>query len=731
MDFEARLRALGDRHRRLLVRRSLDGVTVDEFRPDVEGLRAVAVVAVVAFHADVTGFAGGFVGVDVFFVVSGFLISRLLLGELESSGSLSLPAFWARRARRLLPASCLVIVVTLFASRLAVAPAAVRAIGVDAVAAGGFVVNVVFAHRLGDYFVAQLGESAPSPLLHFWSLAVEEQFYLVWPAAMLALTRWPHRLRRNLVVLCGAVGAASIAASMWLTVHHPTWAFYLLPARAVELLAGALVALAGPAFGAVEPKLRAAAAWVGLAGIACAVLTYDQATAFPGTATLLPVAATVLVIVGGGPGTLRWSPSVVLHRPMLQWIGGHSYAIYLWHWPALVLVAARWGPLSIAQRAVVVAASIALAAVSRRALEDPVRSSAWLGALPRRGLVLGASLSAVAVLIGITTIVFRPPLSTREVAAAPDLALPIGGGTGGGTGTTVPAGESGSTAPPTADPASVLAALVEANRAVLEQGLAVQSVPANLRPSLAAVYDDRPAVYGDGCVNAGVDDELHTDCRYGTVGAATQVVLYGDSHAAQWFPPLDALGVVRGFELVVFTKGGCPTATVSIATNTLGRTCPRWRDRVVQWVAAHRPAMVIVTASSQYDNGDEQWAAGIDQTLSRLAPSTARLVVLADNPGAAANPQECLSAHLTDVQRCSNSRDRALEPGRIAGEQAAAGRLGATYVATTDWFCTATACPMILGDILLYRDADHLTTVGATWFQPLLEASIVPLLGQG
>jgi peptidoglycan/LPS O-acetylase OafA/YrhL len=728
MDFEARLRALGDMHCRLQVRRSLEGVAVDAFRPDVEGLRAIAVVAVVLFHADVAGFAGGFVGVDVFFVVSGFLITRLLVRELESSGSLSLPSFWARRARRLLPASCLVVVATLFASRALLAPAQLRAIGVDAVAAGGFVVNVVFAHRLGDYFGAQLGEAAPSPLLHFWSLAVEEQFYLVWPALVLALTRWPRALRRNLIVLCGGVGVASIGASMWLTTHRPTWAFYLLPARAVELLAGALVALAGPAFHAVSPALRAVSAWVGLLGIACAVLTFDESTAFPGTAALLPVASTVLLVAAGGRDALAWSPAIVLEHRVMQWIGGHSYAIYLWHWPALVLTEARWGPLGTGQRLVVVGVSIGLAAVSRWLLEDPVRHSTWLAALPRRGLLLGASLSAVAVLIGVTTIVFRPPLSTSEVAAAPDLAVPSGVAAGVAAGGSAE-GVAAADAPP--DAAAAVAALVAANRVVLEQGLAVQAVPSNLRPSVAAVYDDRPEVYADGCVNIGVDDALHDDCRYGTVGAATQVVLFGDSHAAQWFPPLDALGLAHGFELVVLTKGGCPTATVSIATNTLGRTCPRWRDRVVEWITGHQPEMVIVTASSQYDNGDEQWAAGIDETLARLVPNTRHLVVLADNPGAAANPQECLSSNLTNVQRCTNSRQRALEPGRIAGEQAAATRLGATFIPTADWFCTDNACPMILGDILLFRDADHLTTAGATWFQPLLEASLVPLLGEG
>lgn len=218
--------------RRADVRASLHGAVGEEFRPDVEGLRAIAVIAVVLFHMKVAGFEGGFVGVDVFFVVSGFLITQLLLRELEASGTVSLHDFWARRARRLLPASCLVLVVTVIASRFMLAPSLIREVGRDAIAAGLFVVNFAFANRLSDYFNAQLGDTMPSPLLHFWSLAVEEQFYLLWPATLLVVTRWlpqPAAFRRNLLILIAVFSAASLIASVWMTVNEPTWAFYLLP----------------------------------------------------------------------------------------------------------------------------------------------------------------------------------------------------------------------------------------------------------------------------------------------------------------------------------------------------------------------------------------------------------------------------------------------------------------------------------------------------------------------
>ena len=365
----------------------------DEFRPDVEGLRAVAVVVVVLFHARIAQFSGGFVGVDVFFVLSGFLITRLLLREVARTGTISLRHFWARRARRLLPASCVVVVATVLAAQVLLAPIAQRPLATDAVAAGGFAINFVFASRLGDYFASQVGQT-PSPLLHFWSLAVEEQFYLFWPLALLALRRRPRRYRRLVAVMMIVVAIASFITCLWMTRTHPTGAFYLLPARMWELAIGGLVAVGGSAWRLVSPNARGIAAWIGVAGIATAVVTFDGSIEFPGSAALLPVLGTALIVIGGGTGAARVrrrSRSCGIRS--LQWIGRRSYAIYLWHWPALVLAEAKWGPLSLAQRFVAVGVAVVLAAASLRLVEDPVRHSTWVASrseprtCPRRFIV--------------------------------------------------------------------------------------------------------------------------------------------------------------------------------------------------------------------------------------------------------------------------------------------------------------------------------------------------------
>ncbi len=719
--------------RRADVRASLDGAVGGEFRPDVEGLRAIAVIAVVLFHMKVGGFEGGFVGVDVFFVLSGFLITQLLLRELETSGSVSLHDFWARRARRLLPASCLVLVVTVIASRFMLAPSLLRDVGRDAIAAGLFVVNFVFANRLGDYFNAQLGDLTPSPLLHFWSLAVEEQFYLLWPATLLLVARWlprPAAFRRNLLIVIAVISVASLAASVWMTNNEPTWAFYLLPARAVELLAGAGLALAGTGLRSVNVRFRAALGWFGVVGVVYAVLAYDESVAFPGTAAMLPVLATVLIVASGGFEPFRFGPGVILGLAPMQWIGRHSYAIYLWHWPALVLSEAKWGPLSMGQRTIVVAVALLLSVASKALVEDPVRLSEGLSRFPGRSVVLGLSLSALAVLVGLSAVLFQPALDSGAVAEAPELIL-IGAEEPSDAALVSDADAPETTManlPPVVPTAEeLLATLMAANRDVLDEALLATDVPGNLRPSVSDVYSDRPAVYPDGCVNEGVDDSL-LDCRYGDVGAQRTIVLYGDSHAAQWSPAMDAIALDAGYELIVLAKGGCPTADVSIATNTLGRTCPAWRDNVVDFIAGQQPTMVVVTAWHEYDNDDDEWSTGLESTLSRIAPNTGNLVLLADSPGAAANPQQCLSSNRTSMQNCSNRRERAVESGRLDVESAAAERFGATFVDPSDWFCTDVRCPMTLGDVLLFRDADHITTTGADWFRPLLEAAIRPIL---
>ena len=266
------------------------------FRLDIEGLRALAVVLVLAYHAELGPFHGGFVGVDVFFVVSGFLITSLLLDELEVIGFITLRRFWARRARRLLPAASLVIVATVVAAVLILDPLTADDVAHDAVAAALFVINMVLARRQTDYLAGNL---TPSPLQHFWSLAVEEQFYLLWPVLLQLLTGYRRRPRAIVTAIVVVAWPLSYWACVSLTRTNQPWAFYSLPTRAWELLTGAVLALAAGLVARLPGLFRSLVGWAGLAAIVVAAVDYSTTTIFPGPGALLPVLGTMAVVAGG------------------------------------------------------------------------------------------------------------------------------------------------------------------------------------------------------------------------------------------------------------------------------------------------------------------------------------------------------------------------------------------------------------------------------------------------
>ncbi|WP_433371929.1 acyltransferase family protein [Actinoplanes sp. CA-142083] len=349
------------------------------FRPDIEGLRAVAVAAVVLFHAGVPGIGGGYIGVDVFFVISGFLITSLMLREVATTGGLSLLRFYGRRARRILPASSVVLVTVILAGYHWLGFLRGDEIASDGRWAALFASNFNFAAQGVDYLESQ---AAPSPLQHFWSLAVEEQFYFVWPA-LLVLLIWLGLRHLTPGVLAVAV-AASLACSVWQS--GVTWSYFSPATRAWELGAGCLLALVAGRLSRIPAGLSSAMAGVGLAGIVVAALSFDDGTPFPGYAAALPVAATVLVLAGRGDALLGVAP--------LRWLGKISYSLYLWHWPVLIIAGQAFGPLNGLTRTGLVLLSVVLAIVTYVLVESPIRRSGRL----RRSHLLTALLALALIL---------------------------------------------------------------------------------------------------------------------------------------------------------------------------------------------------------------------------------------------------------------------------------------------------------------------------------------------
>ena len=319
------------------------------FRADLEGLRGVAVLLVLLYHARAPLVDGGYIGVDVFFVLSGFLITGIIVRELMGTGRLSLSGFYARRARRLLPAAALVLVITMIASVIVLPPLRVPAVAGDTISAALYVSNIRFAIQATDYLGSEL---APSPVLHFWSLSVEEQFYIFWPT-LLAVVAGATFLRgrhdagiRRLAIVLAVVLVGSLGLSILLTSVNQPWAFFSLPTRAWELALGGLLALPGAARW-VPARVAVPAGWIGLALIVAAGLFLDTSVAFPGVAALVPTIGAALVIAAGlaatPTGSSRYAAGRVLGLAPIRFLGLISYSLYLWHWPILTLPEAAAG----------------------------------------------------------------------------------------------------------------------------------------------------------------------------------------------------------------------------------------------------------------------------------------------------------------------------------------------------------------------------------------------------
>lgn len=722
--------------------RGQEGASI-AFRPDVEGLRALAVVAVVVYHAWPAWLPGGFVGVDVFFVVSGFLITSLLLREFAATGTISLRRFWARRARRLLPAATIALVATAVAGRLLLDGLSTGVLARDIAAAAGFVANIRFGLIGNDYLSSSL---PPSPVLHFWSLAVEEQFYVLWPAAVLVALRVGRRRgagRRVLGLVVGAVAVASLAWSIAWTSSAGVWAFFLLPTRAWELLAGVGVALAAPVIGrSLSRPVSWALSVAGLVVVEAAMVLFDDGTAFPGVAAMLPVAGTVLVLVGG----LAVPLPLLAVRP-LQWIGARSYSIYLWHFPFLVFAERRWGALSGVGAAAAVAGAVAVATLMHRWVEDPLRRSPVLAVRPARSLGLGAIGVALSLASAGLVVAFPPSLSggvdAAEVSlAGPEPAVSTSSSPPVPTVDTSTSAPSATSTPPTTttlwvhaeqadlDDPPWLAPIVAANLATLERALLAAEVPGNAAPSLDEIRDDVPVAYDDGC-HVGIGGSRAVDCVYGDPQGSYRIVLFGDSHLTQWLPAFADAGERLGWQIRLHTKRACPWTFIPTEKDQIGNNCAGWQANVVEAIAADPPDLLIVSGYRYKQVGwaagmapDEVWRKGGVAALEALRPLVPSLVILGDSSTPALDVPSCLASHRSDVGACVATREEAVRPTRQQVERELAEQFDALFVPTSNWTCTARACPVVVGNVLMYRDDSHLTATAAALLTPYVEALV-------
>ena len=636
------------------------------FRPDLEGLRGLAILLVVLFHAGAPAFAGGFVGVDLFFVLSGYFITGLLARELAETGTVDVGAFYGRRALRLLPLLLVVLVATLALALWLYAPIDRADVAATSRAAALSSGNIRFAQRGADYFRA-----TDNPLLHTWSLAVEEQFYLVWPLVFLGLGAWglsavttasdaDRPTRRRLMVVVALIGVASFLVSLRLTMVAQSWAFFGMPTRMWEFVLGALL-VSLPARRDLDDRYDVwwAILQLGaLVAVALAVARYDSVTPYPGIAALLPALAGAALIVGGHFAPTS-AASTALGTPWLRWFGRLSYAWYLWHWPLIGVGQVLDPRIGWVGKLAWCLAALPLAWLSQRLIEAPARAEDGpLARMPRHWLLpaaLGASLLVALLAQG---------------------------------------------------------ALEHARRQV---GTSVHRV-------FAAARGDR---MNHDCWAQTVDHAV-SGCEFGDRTSSTVFVLLGDSHAEHWLGALDRAGKERGWKIVAMVKGGCPVADMPELLDGPARRlwyeCARFREAKLREIGRMRPAAVILSSWDHYlESGGGQsrwqvpvslWERGLRRTYARLARAEIPMVAIRGTPRTWFDVPACLSrraAALPFADSCAYPRDGSLlREGRLAQDRAARG-LPVRFVDMNDAICDSPRCQPTRGRTVVFTDDNHLT----------------------
>ncbi len=690
-------------------------------RSDIQGLRAVAVLTVIAAHFGVVFLPGGFIGVDVFYVISGYLISGLLYREIRTKGSVSLTAFWSRRARRILPAATAVTVLTVVASMLWLSLIDARQVVVDAIWASLFAANINFAREGTDYFAADLGVS---PLQHYWSLAVEEQFYLVWPLLLLGCVGLAHlgraavrRVRRRgepaatgpgglpmttVLTVLSVVTVASLIWSIRQTGTDPTSAYFSTLTRGWELGAGALAALVPVSFlRRITHLVMSAVGFFGLSMIIFACGLYDPTTAFPGYAALLPVVGTVLLLLSGAGYEPTVPGKIISVRPM-RVIGDWSYSLYLVHWPVLVLAErVLLRELTLAERLAALVLVFALAGLSYHLVEMPFRRGRMTQVLrvPRAMVLYPASLVLVAVAASSSW--YWTGLQGSERGNNPPITV----------------AEEGPGGREQAHEATV--ALVRASVTAARDKLAI---PSNLNPDLLDLRDS--------IADVGECDYTFTKtrqlCPRGVMDGERTVVVTGDSHARAWIPAFDRIAASNGWTAYYLVKSQCTAAHVTVAplnNDEPFTACTDFQDWVVDTVEEIEPDLVVVASSPpvngvfdddgmRYERLDKViplLAEGYRQLFDELGDVAERVVLLKDVPRNSDDPATCLSSGEPDLGKCSFTPEERAD--RLAALAAATARAqGAAVVDPTPWLCYEGECAVVVGGTLTYRDTSHLTT---------------------
>jgi peptidoglycan/LPS O-acetylase OafA/YrhL len=657
-------------------------VQTNQYRPDIDGLRAITISAVVAFHVGLPGVTGGFVGVDIFFVLSGFLITSMLFQEAMQTGQISLQAFYARRVRRLLPVSSFVLIVSIFLAYFFLSPIGYEQLlfARSAAAATVFTSNIYFWKTSGGYFD---GPSDQIPLLHTWSLSVEEQFYLVWPLLLILMIRFANRrsikLRSLVLLVLTMMFVGSLSASIYLSREASTSGFYLMPARVWELAAGAILGvLLHEKVILHNPQQRWFAetyALFGLLAIGIACFYFDTTMSFPGWVAVLPVAGTIALILSGFISNKTFVFTLLSAKPMV-WLGKLSYGWYLWHWPLLAFFKIEnFGEYDVAQNLIISLIALILAYLTFRHIENPIRFSrpGWFatnrGTLKMGVLLILATLIVTSFLLGLRSLVQESITSKQVNFAYADFS------------------------------------------------------PLRFKCSR------------DG--SKPLQTLKNPDCEIGSKNNPHTIVVWGDSHSDHWMPLI--VDYFKNHQIIQYSMPGCPPLKGN--EQIMVKNCRPFNDQVIASLgmnknikgiilAARWPAYVGSTAIQNKQKKDipiyfdssatstqealDILKVSLDRTLTMISRSDLKILVLGPTPEFKYSVPECVVKK--SPQFCQSSRienDIYREKVLSVLQEVVAKYPNARFADAYEALCNGQHCPAIKNDQLLYGDADHLTGSGA------------------
>lgn len=682
-------------------------------RKDIQGLRAIAVALVVLFHLWPGTISGGYVGVDVFLVISGYLITTHLLKKPPRTGH-DLWAFWARRLRRLLPAALTVLATTAVATRLVAPSTAWEEISRQIIASTLYVQNWSLASSSVNYMDA--GAMA-SPVQHFWSLSVEEQFYLVWPLLVFGVTWVAFRLGgrpgaahaatgaddvrrvRLTRTMIAAVVVASLAFSVWFTAVQPAAAYFVTPARMWELALGGLIATVA-SVGSRRPggTTGVVVAWAGIAAILAAAYLYTSATPFPGAAALLPVLGAAAVIIADTDHPL--SPTGLLKNGPVQWLGDVSYSVYLWHWPLIALLPyASGGSLGILDKSAILVATLVLAGLSKVHVEDrfrfakphaPVRYSYQLSAVGMIAVVLLASLQW-------TEAGVRKEVAKEELAAVEHEETPCLGA------------------------------------AALAKGAERCDVDADgeIVPSPELAKNDKADIDEEKCFPEGSYDK-QLSCSFGS--GETRIALVGNSHARHWLPALRELGKEKGWTIDTYLISRCTAtdAKQEFDTDEMTSDCHDWGQWAQEETKGDAYDLVItserqsapIDGYSKVDSGPPA-VKGYESYLETWADADTDVLAIKDPTHPGIDVPECVAENPDDVQECSGApEDWRIQPDPLVEAVKNVDRDTINHVSFDDLVCDSDRCRGVTGGVITYYDTSHLSATYVKTMAPYMAGPI-------